>query len=443
MPKRLLNLGSTSEMSPLFMKRLKAINTMLLVCASNCFLYGTLLLYLGMSEIAQIVLALSVCFFVLLYLQSKKYTSFVRCVFLILLNLFIFFFVIILDKKIEVELLFSILIIIPLFFYEYKDYKKWILFSFLSTALLFTSIFLPNITYITIAPEQVVIVRTIVWVTLFLWISIFFYWTSSEYGKAELELISKNKSLLSLLESVKKNENELLVLNTKLSEKNKDMNNIIHIVSHDLREPVQTLVTGVSMIQRSDVDIDTKVELQAEIDFAKDELNYMYNGIRKYSNVCLEIENSEVDLNEVITEVAEKYRASINLMLNVDLLPIIRAQRSDIVILIDELISNSVKYNSSTTVEVNILKNSSIDEGPCTLSYIDNSIGFGSSEDDVFRMFYRKNHKHLTSKRGVGLALIKKIVNFYGGNIKSTPKSKGVKYTITLNPYTNERNSSN
>lgn len=199
MPKRLLNLGGTPEMSLLFKKRLKAINTMLLVCASNCFIYGVLLLLFDIRPLSIIVFALSICFFVLLYLQSKKRTGLVRCLFLILLNIFIFFFTVILDKQVEVELLFSILIIIPLFFYEFKDFKKWILFSLLSASFLIASNILPNVSYIPISGDQIIILKTIVWITLFLWTGIFFYWTSYEYGKAELDLTKKNKSLKNLL----------------------------------------------------------------------------------------------------------------------------------------------------------------------------------------------------------------------------------------------------
>ncbi len=432
MPKRLLNLGGTPEMSLLFKKRLKAINTMLLVCASNCFIYGVLLLLFDIRPLSIIVFALSICFFVLLYLQSKKRTGLVRCLFLILLNIFIFFFTVILDKQVEVELLFSILIIIPLFFYEFKDFKKWILFSLLSALFLIASNILPNVSYIPISGDQINILKTIVWITLFLWTGIFFYWTSYEYGKAELDLTKKNKSLKNLLIEFKKNEKELLSLNAQMLEKNKDMSNIIHIVSHDLKEPVQTLITGVTMMQSADLAPEIKAHLEESVEFAKEELNYMYRGIRKYSSVCMFNETEEVDINDVLKEVSESYTDTKKLIVNASKMPIIRAQKSDIVILLDELMSNSIKYNENESVEISFDTISSNDDSFFEIRYTDNSLGFDENDDDVFKMFFRKYNKEVSNKRGVGLALIKKIVTFYGGTIENIACKVGSEYKITL-----------
>jgi len=432
MLKKLVNLGVLPEMNELFVKRLKAINIMLFVCASNCLIYGFVLWSLGMSEISLIIFAFSLVFYLLILLQAKKKSNFVRSLLLVFLNLFILFFRIILNKAVEIELLFSLLIILPLLFYQYHEIKQWIIFSVFSVVLLVISFILPEYNLIALESEQLVLVKSLVWLTFFIWISVLFYWVHFEYGKTEMELTAKNKSLKELLSAYQKNEQELISLNTTINQRYQELEHIIQIVSHDLKEPVQTIVTGCDIIQSKEIAPEDKKEIGSAMQFAKEELNHMYDGIIRYSSVCQQREINNVQLNDVLNYVTENNKKLKQLKIIAPNLPSVRANNEDITMLFNELINNSMCYNLNEQILIHIQVIRSSDKKMVTLEYTDNSIGFKSTKVNVFKIFFRQIHNGELSRRGVGLAIIKKIITFYGGNIRNKDCQNGVKYIVTL-----------
>lgn len=424
-------------MNELFVKRLKAINIMLLMCASNCAIYGGVLLFLDIKELAFIIFGFSIAFFFLIFLQFKQQTNIVRAVLLLFLNLFIFFFSIVINKEAEIELLFSLLMILPLVFYQYSEFKHWIVFPILSVCLAVTSIYLPGYNIINLDVSQLTIVKSMVWFTLFLWVVVLFYWVHSEYSKTETELTLKNTHLSNLLKAYQKNEEELIRLNKLTTERYQELEHIIQIVSHDLKEPVQALVTGSQFLEAKDLDAEARVQIQTSMFAARDELFHMYTGVRRFSSVGTSSEFCDISINAVLNDIVENYKESKRLKIIAPNLPSTTANYNDITRLFEELISNSVRYNRHEEVVVNIQVNHARDNKTFTLDYSDNSIGFSTIDDNVFKLFFRQKINLKSNKRGVGLAIVKKIVNFYNGKIILKNSTNGVRYLITLPIYKN------
>lgn len=425
-------------MNELFVKRLKAINIMLLMCASNCAIYGGVLLFLDIKELAFIIFGFSIAFFFLIFLQFKQQTNIVRAVLLLFLNLFIFFFSIVINKEAEIELLFSLLMILPLVFYQYSEFKHWIVFPILSVCLAVTSIYLPGYNIINLDVSQLTIVKSMVWFTLFLWVVVLFYWVHSEYSKTETELTLKNTHLSNLLKAYQKNEEELIRLNKLTTERYQELEHIIQIVSHDLKEPVQAIVTGSQVLEAEDLDAEIRVQIQTSMFAARDELFDMYTGIRRFSSVCMTNEFCDVSINEVLNDIVENYNESKRLKIIAPNLPSTTANYNDLTILFKELISNSIRYNLHEQVIVNIQVDKQAENGFFTLEYSDNSIGFKTNQSKVFSMFFRQKNDLKSNKRGVGLAIVKKIITFYGGKIILKNFSGGVRFKVSL-PLIKER----
>ena len=425
-------------MNELFVKRLKAINIMLLVCASNCAIYGGVLLFLDIKELAFIIFGFSIAFYYLIFLQFKQQTNIVRAVLLLFLNLFIFFFSIVINKEAEIELLFSVLMILPLVFYQYSEFKHWIVFPILSLCLAVTSIYLPGYNIINLDVSQLTVVKSMVWFTLFLWVVVLFYWVHSEYSKTESELTLKNTHLSNLLKAYQKNEEELIRLNKLTTERYQELEHIIQIVSHDLKEPVQAIVTGSQILETEDLDAEIRVQIQTSMFAARDELFDMYTGIRRFSSVCMTNEFCDVSINEVLNDIVENYNESKRLKIIAPNLPSTTANYNDLTILFKELISNSIRYNLHEQVIVNIQVDKQAENGFFTLEYSDNSIGFKTNQSKVFSMFFRQKNDVKSNKRGVGLAIVKKIITFYGGKIILKNSSSGVRFKVSL-PLIKER----
>lgn len=433
MLQKILKLGQVPEMSAFFVKRLKAINIMLFVCAGNCLLYSVILYVYDMPEISYIIFTFSLTFFFLIYLQVKQQAYIVRAVLLVFLNLFILFFRLILNKQVEIELLFSLLMILPLLFYQYTEYKKWLLFSGFSLILLFISMFVPELNWIDLDQANLVIINNLVWVTLFIWVVVLFYWVSYEYGKTEIDLLAKNDSLKLLLDAYQIKEKELVNVNTLLIDRYNELEHIVHIISHDLKEPVQTILTGTDVLRAPDMDSEIKVQLASAVSFAKEELTHMFHGIRRFSSVCKEKGTSHVSLNTIINDIVAEYDDSKRLKVIAVKLPSVLGVSDDFKVLFEELISNSIKFNLNEQVVVNILAKKNKEGDFFEIEYTDNSIGFKNANEGVFKMFYRQVDKSGVNKRGVGLAIMKKIVNFYGGKIRCCSQQKqGVRIMLTL-----------
>lgn len=418
-------------MSAYYVKRLKAINIMLLVCASSCVVYGLILMYFGIQEMANVIFLFSLGFLVLVYFQRKNQTRFVRSALLVFLNLFVLYFCIILSSKTDISLVFALLLILPLLFYEFSEYKKWLFYSLLSLICLVSSYYLPEFTQLEISDDKIIVLKYIVRFTLFLWVTILFYWAHYEYGKTEVVLLEKNNSLKLLLDAYQLKEEELIHSNIKLKDRYDELDRLIHIISHDLKEPMQTMLTGVQVLQQVGLDDEIKVQLQSSMAFASEELNHMYEGIRRYAEVCLLEQKEKVSINAVLNELKNNHDNSNRLKIVAHVLPNISANYEDVKVLFTELINNSIQYNTNEQIVINI-NNISIVKNIVKLSYSDNSIGLEDKQNEVFSMFYRLSDSSVAKKRGVGLAVVKKITNFYNGSIINKPTKSGVHFELTL-----------
>ncbi|MEI6765169.1 MAG: hybrid sensor histidine kinase/response regulator [Bacteroidota bacterium] len=111
----------------------------------------------------------------------------------------------------------------------------------------------------------------------------------------------------------------------------------------------------------------------------------------------------------------------------------INADRQEMEIILNNLISNAIKYNNEGG-QINIILKSTVSE----ITIIVEDTGIGMSADDITKLFHEfVRIKNLNTKNivgtGLGLSIVKKIVEIYNGTIdvSSTP-GKGTTFTINL-----------
>ena len=117
-------------------------------------------------------------------------------------------------------------------------------------------------------------------------------------------------------------------------------------------------------------------------------------------------------------------------------LPAIEGNQSELISLVQNLVSNSIKYRS---VANPIIKISQQDEGNYyNLIFEDNGIGINVDEHDkVFNIFYRANNVKEIEGTGIGLSICQRIVEKMHGTIKiESSLGIGAKFIIHL-PKTN------
>ncbi|MGB8180085.1 MAG: ATP-binding protein [Acidimicrobiales bacterium] len=216
---------------------------------------------------------------------------------------------------------------------------------------------------------------------------------------------------------------ELEVRNRRLERSNADLEQFAYVASHDLSEPLRAVSGMVGLLARR-----YKGQLDGEADefiaFAVDgcvRMRAMIDDLLSYSRAGSEgLKLSDVDLNVTMARVSESLRADMtatNATLNVGALPVVRADAIKIAQVLQNLVSNSLKFrrpDRPVTIDINAYDES----GLWRIVVSDNGIGVEQPfRDKVFRMFKRLNDRESYTGNGIGLAIAERVVIAHGGTI--------------------------
>lgn len=213
-------------------------------------------------------------------------------------------------------------------------------------------------------------------------------------------------------------------LRHKLAELTSEMNQFTYIVSHDLQAPLRTVTGFLELLEKRHGD-----KLDAS---AKQYIDYAVKGVAKmkslvfdlldYSRLSsVELEFTEVDLNDVLQEVKEKMATTINdtgAVISADHLPKAMANKKQMVQLFEHLLQNAMKFRDGKVPEVRIISKEEKDN--CVIGIKDNGIGIDPAFFEKIFIIFRRLHSDETKYKGTGagLAICKKIIDLHGGTIR-------------------------
>ena len=237
---------------------------------------------------------------------------------------------------------------------------------------------------------------------------------------------------------LKQAQNDLDFKNQILINKNNELERFAYVASHDLQEPLLSIL-GYSNLLEDDyyekLDEDGKLYLN----FIKKSVTRMRNlitALMEYSRIEKKETLSLVDFNHLLNDVKEDLSNKINEYdANVvwENLPTLNCYPTFIRILLQNLISNAIKFTVKKTIpEVTI---SCLERELDWLFKVqDNGIGIDTKNlEDIFLIFKRLHSDNDYAGNGIGLAHCKKIVEIHNGNIwvESSPK-KGSTFFFTI-----------
>ena len=220
-------------------------------------------------------------------------------------------------------------------------------------------------------------------------------------------------------------ERRVQLRTTELTRSNEELRQFAKIASHDLQEPLRAVQGFVNLLVES-----TKGQLSKD---CEEFVEYILDGTQRMQQLIQSvlshssITNQEydphsapsTDVDGVIEEVLANLHASIkenNATLEVDNLPEVAVDRSQLIQLFQNLISNAIKYRGEVDPQIFITAERTVDEW--LFSVRDNGIGIDSKyADRIFDMFARLHGKTKYKGTGMGLAICKKIVALHGGRI--------------------------
>jgi signal transduction histidine kinase len=234
------------------------------------------------------------------------------------------------------------------------------------------------------------------------------------------ELLEKNNQLKMEIAEREKAELKLAEMLKKVDNANKELKDFASIVSHDLKAPLRGVKTLALWILDDCGDkFDTKATEQMHL--LLDRVERIYNlidGVLRYSKVGQATEQHvPVNLEKFIPEVIDMVVPPENIKVTVEnQLPSIVCEETHIMQVFQNLLSNAIKYNDKPKGWIKI---GCRDEGAFwKFSVSDNGPGIDEKHfERIFRIFQVLSVNENFQGTGVGLTVVKKIVELYGGRI--------------------------
>ncbi len=266
------------------------------------------------------------------------------------------------------------------------------------------------------------------------------YIIRNEEGKA-IRLLGATRDITER----KENEALLLDLNNRLKQRadelaasNVELERFAYIASHDMQEPLRMITSFLQLFKKKYEDqIDETAEQY--IHFAVDgaeRMKKLIMDLLHYSRVGSNKEDFEmIKTNALVNEVANVFLTAVDetgASITIDPLPDVKANRTQLFQLFQNLIGNALKYQSNEPPQIHI--SGKAEEKHFQFSVRDNGIGIKPIFfEKIFVLFQRLHHKNEYSGTGIGLAICKKIVERHHGKIwvESEP-GKGSCFYFTL-----------
>ena len=293
---------------------------------------------------------------------------------------------------------------------------------------------------------------------------------SSEILQAKImvfaELYKKNRELrhkeeeTNALNSIILKTNEMLAAQyeaiekhaVELENKNKELDAFTYISSHDLQEPLRKIQTFVNILLTNEypnLSDNGKIKFE-RILYSTNRMRDLIESLLAFSRTNIVDRKFEViDLNTIVNDVTEalneniqEKKATITTQLHgaIEIIPFQFTQ------LMANLVNNSLKF-SKPDVPMHIeikshiasgaeLRNNKLtqDQIYCHISFQDNGIGFDPLHNEkIFGVFQKLHNRDTYEGTGIGLAIVKKIIENHNGIISANGEPmKGAKFDIYI-----------
>jgi PAS domain S-box-containing protein len=228
---------------------------------------------------------------------------------------------------------------------------------------------------------------------------------AAERTKAEQTLEKLNKDLEAAVQ--------------ELSQSNRQLQDFVHIAAHDLKTPVRGIGTLADWIISDYGDrFDEQGREQIRLLKARViRIDKLIDGMLQFSKLARTKEKErQVDLNMMLSEVIRGITTPDNIEIAMDSLPDIACEYEHLELVFQNLLTNAVIFMDKTK---GLIKVGCVEQGDFWKFYIcDNGPGIDQKYfDKIFKIFQTLPRKDESETAGIGLAVVKKIVELYGGKI--------------------------
>ena len=213
-------------------------------------------------------------------------------------------------------------------------------------------------------------------------------------------------------------------------------NDFIANFSHEVKTPLAVLKNYAVALSTLDLDDKSKKEYLDAIVESVNKLSNLVSSILKLNK----LENQKILLKSVKFDASEKVRECVlsfldeiekkNINLSLDLDEVTAKTDGDMLeLVISNLLSNAIKFTKSE-IKISLSKTN----GYIALKVKDDGIVIKKEVGDrLFEKFYQVETSHSSEGNGLGLALVKKVVDLLGGEIQvESEENKGSEFTVKI-----------
>ncbi len=227
--------------------------------------------------------------------------------------------------------------------------------------------------------------------------------------------------------------------NEMLEQANQDLSQFASIASHDLQQPLRTVSGYAYRINKQyndELSQDMK-QMFGRIEHGVNQMQGLIDSLREFTDitsgvVTVNVVDLAVLLDEVITGLESDIAANPGTVIEYDNLPSVVCNEQLVGQVLQNLISNALKYRSGQPPHIRIEADERANEWEIRVS--DNGIGIDPRHQErVFQIFKRLDPSEQVEGKGIGLAVVKKIVERHDGHVFFTPnEAGGTTFTFTI-----------
>jgi light-regulated signal transduction histidine kinase (bacteriophytochrome) len=222
----------------------------------------------------------------------------------------------------------------------------------------------------------------------------------------------------------------------KLNSVEQEFKDFAYIISHDLKAPLRAVKALTEWLATDYADkFDNEGKEQLKLLLSRvGRMHNLIDGTLQYSRIGRVTENPvQIDLNQLIPEIIETLAPPANIHITIEnQLPVIASERSRIQQVFANLLSNAVRFMDKPEGAIKV--GCTEENGFWKFSVSDNGPGIEEQHfERIFKIFQTLQPKDQLESTGVGLTLVKKIVELYGGKVWLTSKvGEGSTFFFTL-----------
>lgn len=222
------------------------------------------------------------------------------------------------------------------------------------------------------------------------------------------------------LEKTTASRDQLNAVALQLQRSNRELEDFAYVVSHDLKAPLRG-ITSISTWLKEDYAEKFDEEGKHQLDLLRNRalrMDALISGILQYSRVgSVEEAEAQEDLNLLVNEIIENLNAPSNIHIGIEgSLPVARCPRIKMHQVFQNLISNAMKFSDKEKGEIKI--RCQAQDHAWQFCVEDNGAGIDSKNfEKIFKLFQTLDNQTRPENTGVGLALVKRIIELRGGRV--------------------------